>query len=131
MAEKLKRTKPLVLVVDDDRATCEMLARYLEAAQYSTVLASSGDQAIKEARRLIPDAIVTDVMIPGPGGLEMLFILRNIPETAGIPAVVISGIDPRILGSTPGVPYLLKPVDREEFVAVARDCIESRREKSD
>ena len=89
MSPKPKREKPLVLVVDDDLASRELLASYLEPEGYAIVMVSSGTAAIEEARRLLPDLIVTDVLMPGPGGLQTLFVLRNTPETSEIPAIVV------------------------------------------
>jgi|SRR5581483_726779 len=114
---------PLVLVVDDDDATREMFSVFLEGAGFTTVLVSSGTAAIEEARRLIPDVIVTDVMMPGAGGLQTLFVLKNMPETAHIPTLVVSGISPRILDLMPATAYLEKPVDRQEFVTAVRECL--------
>lgn len=123
MPSKPKRDKPLVLIVDDDLASRELLASYLEPENCEVMMVSSGTEAIEEARRLVPDLIVTDVMMPGPGGLQTLFVLRNTPETSQIPAIVVSGISPRILDLMPAAAYLLKPVNRHAFIQVVRQCI--------
>ena len=86
-------------------------------------MVSSGTAAIEEARRLLPDLIVTDVLMPGPGGLQTLFVLRNTPETSAIPAIVVSGISPRILGLMPAAAYLVKPVERQNLVQTVRNCL--------
>src|SRR6266849_3697104 len=129
MLLKPKRDKPLVLIVDDDLASRELLASYLEPEGYSIVMVSSGTAAIEEARRLIPDLIVTDVLMPGPGGLQTLFVLRNTPETSEIPGIVVSGISPRILGLMPAATYLVKPVARQNFVRTVHDCLHLRTAK--
>jgi CheY-like chemotaxis protein len=118
-----RRDKPLVLIVDDDLASRELLASYLEPEGYAIVMVSSGTAAIEEARRLLPDLIVTDVLMPGPGGLQTLFVLRNTPETSEIPAIVVSGISPRILGLMPAAAYLVKPVERQNLVQTVRNCL--------
>ncbi len=125
MSLKPKREKPLVLIVDDDLASRELLASYLEPEGYAVVMVSSGTEALEEARRLLPDLIVTDVLMPGPGGLQTLFVLRNTTETSEIPAIVVSGISPRILGLMPAAAYLVKPVERENFVQTVRNCLNS------
>jgi CheY-like chemotaxis protein len=111
------------LIVDDDLASRELLASYLEPEGYAIVMVSSGTAAIEEARRLLPDLIVTDVLMPGPGGLQTLFVLRNTPETSEIPAIVVSGISPRILGLMPAAAYLVKPVERQNLVQTVRNCL--------
>jgi CheY-like chemotaxis protein len=77
MPSKPRRQKPLILIVDDDLATRELLASYLEPEGYATVIVSSGTAAMEEARRLLPDLIVMDVLMPGPGGLQTLFIPKK------------------------------------------------------
>jgi CheY-like chemotaxis protein len=117
---KQKREKPLVMVVDDDLAARELLAAYLEPEGYAVVMVSSGTAAIEVALRLLPDLIVTDVLMPGAGGLQTLFVLKNTPETSEIPAIVVSGVNPRLLGLMPAAAYLVKPVERHAFVEMVR-----------
>jgi CheY-like chemotaxis protein len=123
MTPQPRRENPLVLIVDDDLASRELLASYLEPEGYAIVMVSSGTEAIEEARRSLPDLIVTDVLMPGPGGLQTLFVLRNTTETSHIPAIVVSGISPRILGLMPAAAYLVKPVEKHTFVQAVRKYI--------
>jgi len=130
MSPQPRRHKPLVLIVDDDLASRELLANYLEPEGYAVVLVSSGTQAIEEAQKSLPDLIVTDVLMPGPGGLQTLFVLKNTPETSEIPAIVVSGINPRILGLMPAAAYLQKPVEKQKFVQTVRNCLDAALHKS-
>lgn len=130
MSLQPRRQKRLVLIVDDDLASRELLAKYLQPEGYAVVLASSGTEAIEEARRSLPDLIVTDVLMPGPGGLQTLFVLKNTPETSEIPAIVVSGINPRILGIMPAAAYLQKPVEKQKFVQTVRNCLNAALHKS-
>ena len=130
MISKPWRQKEVVLIVDDDLASRELLANYLEPEGYTVVLASSGTEAIEEACRSLPDLIVTDVLMPGPGGLQTLFVLKNTPETSEIPAIVVSGINPRILGLMPAAAYLQKPVEKQKFVQTVRNCLNAALHKS-
>ena len=130
MSPQPRRHKQLVLIVDDDLASRELLANYLEPEGYDVVLASSGTQAIEEAQKSLPDLIVTDVLMPGPGGLQTLFVLKNTPETSEIPALVVSGINPRILGLMPAAAYLQKPVEKQKFVQTVRNCLDAALHKS-
>ena len=125
MTPQPRREKQLVLIVDDDFASRELLANYLEPEGYAVVLVSSGTAAIQEARQTLPDLIVTDVLMPGPGGLQTLFVLKNTPETSEIPTIVVSGIDPRILGLMPAAAYLQKPVEKHTFLQTVRKCMNS------
>src|SRR5437868_9534060 len=125
MTDQPWRQKQMVLIVDDDLASRELLANYLEPEGYAVVLASSGTEAIEEARRSLPDLIVTDILMPGPGGLQTLFVLKNTPETSHIPAIVVSGVNPRILGLMPAAAYLVKPVEKQNFVLTVSKCLEA------
>src|ERR1700751_1072905 len=111
------------MVVDDDRGARELFAAYLEP-EYAVVLVSAGTAAIEVARRLLPDLIVTDVLMPGMGGLQTLFVLKNTRETSDIPAIVVSVVNPRVLALMPAVAYLTKPgLERSEFLETVRRCL--------
>jgi CheY-like chemotaxis protein len=116
-SRKRGREKPIVLVVDDEASARELLCNYLETEGYTVMVAASGTAAVESARNALPDLIVMDVLMPGPGGLQTLFVLKENPKTAKIPIIVVSGMDPKFLGSTVGVSaYLVKPVDRSIFI---------------
>jgi CheY-like chemotaxis protein len=118
-----KREKPLVLIVDDDLVSRELLASYLETEACTIVTVSTGTEAVEEARRSLPGLVVTDVMMPGSGGLQTVFVLRNTPETSHIPAIVVSGINPRILNLMPAAEYLVKPVAKHTFLRAVHKSI--------
>jgi len=120
---KPKREKPLVLIVDDDLASRELLANYLGPEGCTIVTVSTGTEAVEEARRSLPDLVVTDVLMPGSGGLQTLFVLRNTAETSHIPAIVVSGISPRILNLMPAAEYLVKPVAKHTFLRAVHKFI--------
>jgi PAS domain S-box-containing protein len=80
-----------VLVVDDDRDTRDLLQTALEQRGFSVVLTSSGKRALTLARQEQPHLILLDLKLPGMDGYEVLQRLKNLPETAEIPVVVITG----------------------------------------
>jgi CheY-like chemotaxis protein len=102
VSAKPNREKPQ----DDDLAARELLAAYWAPEGCSVVRVSSGTAVMEVALRLLPDLIVTDVLMPGSGGLQTLFVLKNTRETSGIPAIVVSAISLRILGHMPAAPDL-------------------------
>ena len=113
----------MVLIVDDDLASRELLASYLEPEGCTIVTVCTGTEAVEEARRSLPDLVVTDVLMPGSGGLQTLFVLRNTPETPHIPAIVVSGISPRILNLMPAAEYLVKPVAKHTLLRAVHKFI--------
>jgi PAS domain S-box-containing protein len=120
-----KNREPIVLVVDDEEQDRELLANYLSPEGYRIVTAASGDEAISKARDLRPDVITLDILMPTGSGWEMLYRLRNTPETAKTPIVVVSIVDQRQLGFSLGAAeYLVKPVSKEILLeALSRHII--------
>jgi PAS domain S-box-containing protein len=114
-----KGKQPMVLVVDDQAQERELLASYLAPEGYRIVTAASGDEAISLARDLHPDVITLDILMPTGSGWEMLYRLRNSPETSKIPIVVVSVVDQKHLGLSLGAAeYLVKPVSKEILLEV-------------
>jgi len=78
-----------VLVVDDDDATREMVARHLRRAGYSTVEARDGEEALLRTRVLTPGLVILDLLMPRVDGFEVLRTMRN--EGVQVPVVVLTG----------------------------------------
>src|ERR1019366_3448669 len=79
-----------VLVVDDDPKAVEVIAAFLPSPAYATVRAYGGQEAIVLARRMHPDLILLDLMMPEMSGFDVVHLLRSDPGTAGIPILVIT-----------------------------------------
>jgi CheY-like chemotaxis protein len=95
-----------VLVVDDDPKSVELIATYLPPPTYETVRAYSGQEAITVARRVQPDLILLDLMMPNVTGFEVVQALQDDPSTAGIPILVvtareITSLDRQVLNADP------------------------------
>jgi len=115
------REKPLVLIVDDEAACCELLAGYLEPEGYETIAANSADEALSRARELLPDAITLDILGLGKNGWEVLQELKSDPRTAGIPGVIVSVVDEPNLGiALHAADYVIKPVTKPRVLAALR-----------
>jgi len=82
--------KSLVLFVEDEQVLRDHLVRAL-SDEFSMVPADSGETALKAILNRRPDLIVTDIVMPGMDGMELVEILRNRPSTASIPILMISG----------------------------------------
>jgi CheY-like chemotaxis protein len=81
---------PLVMVVDDSRPHRDALTRILERAGYTTVPAQDGSDALDQLHSTHPDLIVTDLHMPGVGGLELLEALQQHPELKSIPVIMLT-----------------------------------------
>ncbi|HKU78164.1 MAG TPA: response regulator, partial [Pyrinomonadaceae bacterium] len=81
-----------VLIVDDDRKIRDLLVDLLELEGYEVSTAPDGSQAIELALTFQPDLIVSDVVMPVVGGLELCRRLKENAHTAYIPVMLISGL---------------------------------------
>ncbi|MBV5341419.1 MAG: response regulator [Deltaproteobacteria bacterium] len=82
-----------VLIVDDDPGIRLLLAETLESAGFRVEEAESGEQALAFLADHIPDLIMLDVLMPGMDGFEVCARIREIPDRAGIPIMMVTGND--------------------------------------
>jgi GAF domain-containing protein/CheY-like chemotaxis protein len=110
-----------VLVIDDETAVRDLMQRFLTKEGFRVVTATGGEEGLRWARELRPDAITLDVMMPGMDGWAVLSALKADPDIAEIPVIMLTIVDDRNLGYALGATdYLTKPIDRERVVAVLR-----------
>lgn len=110
-----------VLIVDDEYSGRETLQSVLEGEGYNLIMAENGPQAIEKAKTLLPDVILLDVMMPGMTGFEVCERIRNDPEVAEIPIIILTALDDReslLTGLKAGADdFISKPFDRFELRA--------------
>jgi putative two-component system response regulator len=111
----------MVLIVDDEHAGRETLQSVLEGEGYQLEMAENGPQAIEKAKKLLPDVILLDVMMPGMTGFEVCQRIRNDPQIAEIPIIVLTALDDResLLNALKAGAddFISKPFDRYELRA--------------
>jgi DNA-binding response OmpR family regulator len=107
-----------VLVVDDDATVRDVVARYLGEAGYRVDVAADGHDALRAAADARPDAVVLDLMLPEPGGLEVCRVLRAQGTSPAIVMLTALGEeDDRIRGLELGADdYVTKPFSPRELV---------------
>ncbi|MCH8878221.1 MAG: response regulator [Chloroflexi bacterium] len=125
-----------VLIVDDHPRTAELLAMMFELEGYSTAAANDVIMAIESIQRDKPDALVVDVMMPGASGLALCRFVRNNPDLADLPIVILSAkSQPEDMqaGLEAGADvYLTKPVSQAELLdAVGRSLGRQPRPKGE
>ena len=82
---------PLVLIVEDDPGTRILYRDYLQQDGFRTVDAHNGHQALEKARAMHPNAVLTDLAVPGMDGFEFCRALRDLPSTREIPILAVTG----------------------------------------
>ena len=111
-----------VLVVDDEPNIVELLTVSLKFQNFEVYSANSGNEALRIAREVNPDAYILDVMMPGMDGFELLAKLRQ--EGLDGPVLYLTakdGVDQRIHGLTIGADdYVTKPFSLEEVITRLR-----------
>lgn len=122
--------KPLLLVVEDDDDLREYLVECV-SEQYRVVEACNGRIGIEKAIELIPDLILSDVMMPEKDGFELCRTLKSDERTSHIPLVLLTAkVDhaSRIEGFIHGADdYLAKPFDRQELIISLHNLIVNHR----
>jgi len=108
----------LILVVEDETSLRETLSYNLSRLGYKVHIAVDGKSAIEAARRLVPDLIVLDIMLPVLDGFEVCRILR---QDMVVPIIMLTARDEeidRVIGLEIGADdYLTKPFSMREFQA--------------
>lgn len=108
-----------ILVIDDDPMVCEMMQRFLGEDGFHVVTATTGDEGLALARNLKPCAITLDVIMPSMDGWTVLGALKNDPELADIPVIMMTIVDDKNMGYALGAAdYLVKPLSRKRLLAV-------------
>ncbi len=110
---------PLVLVIDDDPSSRDLLSRYLARDGCRVVTASGGEEGLRLARELRPALVTLDVRMPDIDGWTVLSALKADPQLEATPVIVVTILEESNLGYALGASeFLTKPVDRERLSAV-------------
>lgn len=122
------RVKPKILVVDDEPEAVELVAFNLKAAGCEVITASDGAEALNKARRVQPNLVILDVMMPEIDGMEVCKLMRRDPATNSIPIIMLtakaSEVD-RVLGLELGADdYVVKPFSPRELVLRVKKLLE-------
>lgn len=105
-----------VLVIDDDPTIHDLVGRFLSKQGFNVRTANSGEEGLRLAKLIKPEAITLDVMMPGMDGWSVLTALKANPQTADIPVVMMTMIDDQNLGYALGAAeYLLKPFQAKQL----------------
>ncbi len=111
------RGQGVVLVIEDDPHSFELISACLDEAGYQVIHVANGSEAVETARLVQPSIITLDIILPDKDGWEILQELKASPETMHIPVVITSVLDDEETGFSLGAAdYIVKPVSRAELL---------------
>ena len=122
-----QRVRATVLVVDDDELLCKVIATILKDENYQLIFAASGLEALSVLRKMRPDVVLMDVMMPDMDGITATQRLKALPQFAQLPVIMITGrsekavvVDSLKAGATG---FLVKPFGREMLISKLREAL--------
>ena len=120
--------KPTIIIADDQDSGLYVLRELLANQGYRLIMARDGMETLKKASEFVPDLVLLDVMMPGIVGFEVCKRLRNDPELAEIPVIMVTALNDRqsrVRGLESGAnDFISKPVDRIELLARVGTAVE-------
>lgn len=122
--------KRTYFIVDDDRIFIKLLARYLASDSVTIASSTSSSDALQEIKRLEPDCLILDIMMPGIDGLELCMQVRAEPALDSTKIVVVSGkayeIDRKRAFDMGADGYIVKPVAPDKIAGQIQRVVEDR-----
>ena len=111
----------LCLIIEDNVQASQLIQMYLQEAGYRTDTARDGAEGLEKAKRLKPNIITLDMIMPIKDGWQVLKELKRHPICKNIAIIIISITDEKKLGFSMGaVDYFVKPVNREELLTALK-----------
>jgi DNA-binding response OmpR family regulator len=128
-AEAAEDDRTTVLVIDDNSVICTLVRAHLEP-EYRVREAHDGAEGYALARSLLPDLVITDVMMPELDGFELCRKIKEDPDIDHVPVVFLTAradIEDKVEGLDVGADaYLTKPFEPEELIARTENLIATR-----
>jgi CheY-like chemotaxis protein len=120
-----------ILIIDDDEAMVDVLARRLKQQGFETVTADTGAAGLAIARSLLPALIVLDLRLPDTDGFTVCQRLVDSAETCHIPVIILSGMErPDIVRRSRAAGcsfFVRKPYDPNALLVLIRQALDERR----
>ena len=119
-----------ILVVEDEDDIAELIRYNLETEKFTVTVAATGEKGVEAARRIHPDLILLDLMLPGMNGLEVCRTLKADRATADIPIIMVTARGEEsdiVAGLELGAEdYVTKPFGLKELLARVRAVLRRR-----
>jgi DNA-binding NtrC family response regulator len=121
--------KPKILLIEDDASTAASLQKVLRAEGYDVAVCARGDEGLERARDQFHDVVVTDLRLPGLGGLELVGRLHAAKPKQPIILMTAHGTTETAIEATKlgACDYLLKPFEADELLDMVATAVASSR----
>jgi two-component system phosphate regulon response regulator PhoB len=130
-----RRSKPLVLVVEDEPDLREVIRYNLDREGFSVLESEDGEEGLDTLRRELPDLVLLDIMLPGVDGIELCRTIKYDKDTRGIPVIMVTARGDEsdvVLGLGVGADdYITKPFSPRELVARVKAVLRRSRRRDD
>jgi signal transduction histidine kinase len=117
-------TTHTVLIAEDEPALLETFCELVSALGHDCIRAQDGNEALELAQKQRPHVIITDFMMPGRTGGELIRALRTDPELGRVPVILLSAGRPPAAARNEAWRFLPKPVTLDAFQAAIREALE-------
>jgi len=121
------RARKRVVIVDDEMAVGNMLAACCDMWGMEGIVTSTAIEALGVIAETIPDAIVTDFMMPGMNGHELVRAVRGNRRFVDVPLILMSAVPEAAAKDSPADAFLAKPLDLDETERVLRQLTAGER----
>ena len=125
----IKFDKKIIVLVEDNVPIRTFIKNLLQP-NYKIIEANNGEEGIEQTKKVIPDLVITDVMMPKLDGISMVRVLRDDEKTSHIPIIILSGkatLEDKLEGLETGIEaYLTKPFSVKELQLIINNLIQQR-----
>ena len=108
-----------ILVVEDSPTVLSQIERLLQENGHEVVTVRDGLATLAALQAFVPDLMLLDIMLPGPGGIELCMMIRRTPRYASMPIIMVTALRTQAsLARRAGAAgYVTKPFDQSDLIA--------------
>jgi two-component system response regulator MprA len=127
LSQPKEKGKAIILAIDRDPHIRELEAHFLQRAGYSVDFENNGDGALEQARKIMPDIVITEILVPALDGLALCRQLKADPRTRDIAVLVFSILAAADRAHEAGADaFLLKPLAEHTLVNTVQQLLDAR-----